>query len=89
VSTARTRIWHVPRLFRAPWLRRFDGYQSCEQILLRCPLAEVSDDLICRERCHVWQEQHGRLGMSLSYVRRGHRENPNELEARPAVELTR
>ena len=62
VSTARTRIWHAPWLFRAPWFRRFDGYESCEQIFIRTPLGEVSDDLICHELCHVWQEQHDRLG---------------------------
>ena len=38
---------------------------------------------------HVFgKEQHGRLGMWLSYLR-GYRENPNELEARRAVALTR
>ena len=52
------------------------------------PLAEVSDDLIVHELCHVWQEQHGRLRMWLSYLR-GYRENPNEVEARRAVALTR
>ena len=83
------RILHVPWLFRLPWFRRFQGYESCEQIFIRRPLAEVSDDLICHELCHVWQEQHGRLGMWLSYVREGYRENPNELEARRAVALTR
>jgi len=89
VSTARTRIWHAPWLFRLPWFRRFQGYESCEQILIRRPLAEVPDDLICHELCHVWQEQHGRLWMWLSYLTAGYRENPNELEARRAVELTR
>ena len=89
VRTARTRIWHAPWLFRLPWFRRFQGYESCEQIFIRRPLAEVSDDLICHELCHVWQEQHGRLRMWLSYVQAGYRENPNEVEARRAVELTR
>ena len=89
VSTARTRIWHAPWLFRLPWFRRFQGYESCEQIFISRPLAEVSDDLICHELCHVWQEQHGRLAMWLSYVREGYGENPNELEARRAVALTR
>ena len=51
--------------------------------------AILSDDLICHELCHVWQEQHGRLWMWLSYVTAGYRENPNEIEARRAVELTR
>jgi hypothetical protein len=89
VSIAHTRIWHAPWLFRLPWFRRFDGYESCGQILLRRPLAAVSDDLVCHELCHVWQEQHGRLRMWLSYVHRGYRENPNEEEARRAVALTR
>ena len=89
VRTAYTRILHVPWLFRAPWFRRFTGYESCEQIFIRLPLADVSDDLICHELCHVWQEQHGRLWMWLSYLTAGYRENPNELEARRAVELTR
>ncbi len=83
VSTAHTRILH------APWFRRFDGYESCGQILLRRPLAEVSDDLVTHELCHVWQEQHGRARMWLSYLRRGYGENPNELEARRAVAETR
>ena len=70
------------------WFRRFDGYESCEQIFIRSPLAEASDDLICHELCHVWQDQHGRLGMWMSYLR-GYRDNPHELEARRAVALTR
>jgi hypothetical protein len=88
VRTARTRIWHAPWLFRLPWFRRFDGYESCGQIFIRRPLAEVSDDLIVHELCHVWQEQHGRLRMWLSYLL-GYRENPNEVEARRAVAETR
>jgi hypothetical protein len=89
VRTGRTRIWHVPWLFRAPWFRRFQGYEACGQILLRRPLAEVSDDLIVHELCHVWQEQHGRLSMWLSYLRRGYQQNPHEVEARQAVTSTR
>ena len=88
VSIARTRIWEAPWLFRLPWFRRFHGYQSCEQIFIRQPLAEVSDDLIVHELCHVWQEQHGRLRMWLSYLK-GYRENANEVEARRAVAETR
>jgi hypothetical protein len=88
VRTGRTRIWHAPWLFELPWFRRFHGYESCEQIFIRRPLAEVSDDLIVHELCHVWQEQHGRLKMWLSYLR-GYGENPNEVEARRAVAETR
>jgi hypothetical protein len=89
VRIARTRIWHLPWLFRLPWFRRFDGYESCGQILLRHPLQHTSDDLIVHELCHVWQEQHGRLRMWLSWLRLGYGENPNELEARRAVAETR
>ena len=89
VDTRRTRIWHVPWLFRAPWFRRFHGYEACGQILIRRPLEDVSDDLIVHELCHVWQEQHGRLRMWLSYLRRGYQHNPNEVEARRAVAETR
>ena len=89
VRIGHVRILHVPWLFRLPWFRRFQGYESCEQIFIRRPLAEVSDDLICHELCHVWQEQHGRLWMWLSYLTAGYRHNQNEIEARRAVELTR
>jgi hypothetical protein len=89
VRIARTRIWHVPWLFRLPWFRRFDGYEACEQILIRRPLDEVSEDLIVHELCHVWQEQHGRTRMWLSYLRLGYKENPNEVEARRAVAESR
>ena len=84
----RVRILHLPWLFRLPWFRRFDGYESCGQILIRRPLQETSDDLITHELCHVWQEQHGRTKMWLSYLL-GYRENPNEVEARRAVAETR
>ena len=83
------RILTVPWLFRLPWFSRFDGYTMWDLILLRAPLDDVSADLICHELCHVWQEQHGRLAMWFSYVREGYGENPNELEARRAVALTR
>jgi len=89
VRTARTRIWHAPWLFRLPWFRRFQGYNMAHLILLKRPLVDVSDDLVTHELCHVWQDQDHRLRMWLSYVQLGYRENPNELEARRAVELTR
>ena len=51
-------------------------------ILLRDPLATVSDDLIVHELCHVWQMQHHPIAMPLSYLWQGYRDNPNEVEAR-------
>jgi hypothetical protein len=81
----RVRILHVPWLFRLPWFRRFRGYNVCHLILLRHPLAEVSDDLITHELCHVWQDQDHRLRMWLSYVVKGYAQNPHEIEARRAA----
>src|ERR671931_136657 len=54
VRTARVRILVVPWLFRLPWFRRFDGYAAWWLILLRQPLAQTPDDLLCHELCHVW-----------------------------------
>ena len=48
------------------------------------PLAEVSQELVTHELCHVWQMQHHPLRMPLSYVVRGYDRNPYELEARRA-----
>ena len=81
----RVRILHVPWLFRLPWFRRFAGYNMGHLILLRRPLAEVSDDLVTHELCHVWQDQDHRLRMWLSYLLRGYSQNPHEIEARRAA----
>ena len=89
VALRRVRILHVPWLFRLPWFRRFHGYTMWPLILLRRPLGETSDDLVCHELCHVWQMQHRPLAMPLSYLLRGYARNPYELEARAAVERTR
>jgi hypothetical protein len=83
------RILHVPWLFRLPWFRRFAGYTMGDVVLLRRPLGEAGDDLVCHELCHVWQMQHHPLRMPLSYLVRGYAQNPYEIEARQAVELTR
>ena len=89
VDTARVRIFHTPWLFRLPGFRRFHGYEIGPYILVRRPLADVPDDLIVHEMCHVWQSQHRHLRMWLSYVYKGYRNNPHEVEARKAVALTR
>jgi hypothetical protein len=89
VRTDRVRILHLPWLFRLPWFRRFHGYATRPWILVKHPLADVSDDLIVHELCHIWQQQHGYLRMSLSYLTRGYADNPNEVEARRAVDATR
>jgi len=56
--------------------------------VLREPLEQAGDDLVTHELCHVWQMQHQPLRMPLSYLR-GYSNNPHELEARRAVEITR
>jgi hypothetical protein len=83
------RILHVPWLFRAPWFRRFRGYEVGPLILLKMPLAQAPEDLIVHELCHVWQDQHRRLRLWTSYLYRGYRNNPHEVEARRATASTR
>jgi hypothetical protein len=89
LDTGRVRILHVPWLFRLPWFRRFTGYNMGPLILLKRPLAEISDDLVTHELCHVWQDQDHRARMWLSYLLQGYARNPHELEARRAVSETR
>lgn|GEM_PF-704838 len=85
VRIERVRVLVVPRLFRLPWFRRFDGYAAWNTILLREPPERAGDDLLCHELCHVWQLQHRPLAMPLSYLRTGYADNPYEAEARGAV----
>jgi hypothetical protein len=56
---------------------------------VRAPVAEAGDDLVTHELCHVWQMQHHPVAMPLSYLYRGYRDNPNEVQARQAAESTR
>ena len=84
----RVRLVSAPWLFRLPWFRRFDGYTMWDLILVRAPVADAGDDLVTHELCHVWQMQHHPLAMPLSYLYRGYRDNPNEVEARRAAEVT-
>lgn len=89
VRTGRVRILHTAWLFRIPGFRRFRGYEVGPLILTKRPLRDVSDDLVVHELCHVWQSQHRGLRMWLSYLYRGYRMNPYEIEAREAVRDTR
>lgn len=86
VSVRRVRLVSAPWLFRLPWLRRFDGYATWWAIFVRGSLDDASEDLVTHELCHVWQMQHHPLRMPLSYLWRGYRRNPYELEARRAVD---
>lgn len=82
VDPTGVRVIHAPWFFRAPVLRRFDGYALPGAILLRRPLAETSDQLLRHELCHVWQmDQRGPL-MPLSYLVKPYARNPYEAEAR-------
>jgi hypothetical protein len=83
------RILHAPWLFRIPGFRRFHGYEVGPLILVRRPLEHTSNDLVTHELCHVWQDQHRRVRMWLSYLWQGYRHNEHEIEARHAVASTR
>jgi hypothetical protein len=83
------RILHTPWLFRIPGFRRFHGYECGPLILVLRPLEEVSNDLVVHELCHVWQDQHRRIRMWLSYLWQGYRNNVHEVEARNAAAATR
>ena len=89
VSVRSVRILVVPRLFRLPWFRRFDGYALHGTILLRSAAFLEDEDLVTHELCHVWQMQHHPLRMPLSYVLQGYAENPYEREAGHATGETR
>ena len=88
VRVGRVRILSVPWLFRLPWFRRFHGYAARPLILLSGPLSGAREDLIVHELCHIWQQQHGYLRMSLSYLTRGYQDNQHEIEARRAARET-
>jgi hypothetical protein len=77
----------APWFFRLPGLHRFDGYATHRLILLRS--ADVSDDLVTHELCHVWQMQHRPIRMPLSYLGTGYAANHYERQARAAVTATR
>jgi hypothetical protein len=89
VRTDGVRVLTLPWLFRLPYMRRFDGYALWKTILLRRPVAQVSDDLLTHELCHLWQGQNRRWHMLLTYVTTRYDANPYEREARAAVAATR
>jgi hypothetical protein len=89
VAMRHVRIVHAPWFFRIPGLRRFKGYEVGPLILVARPLEAVSNDLVTHELCHVWQDQHRRLYMWLSYLWQGYRDNEHEIQAREAAAGTR
>ena len=74
----------TPWLFELPPWRRYDGFATHRVIFLR--RANVSDDLITHELCHVWQMQRP-LAMPLSYLY-GYDRSPYERQAREAARRT-
>jgi len=89
VRMRHVRILVAPWFFRVPGLRRFVGYEAGPLIIVKRPLEDVSNDLVTHELCHVWQDQHRRLYMWLSYLWQGYRDNEHEIEARAAARRTR
>jgi hypothetical protein len=89
VRIDRVRVVTMPWFFQLPWLRRYAGYTLIRTILLRRPLAQVSDDLLTHELCHVWQMQNEPLKVIWAFFTHRYRNNPYEIEARQAVEQTR
>ena len=89
VRMRNVRIVRAPWLFRVPGFRRYSGYEAGPLILVERPLAEVSNDLVTHELCHVWQDQRRRAYMWLSYLWQGYRHNEHEIEARAAATRTR
>lgn len=87
VRLGRVRLRHAPWFFRLPRLRRYHGYALVRTILIR--RRDASDDLVTHELCHVWQLQHRPLHVVWKYLTTRYRNNPYEVEARRAVDLTR
>ena len=83
------RTVHAPWAVPHPGLPPFAGYEAGPLIFVKRPLEEVSKDLIAHELCHVWQDQHRRAYMWLSYLWQGYRHNEHELEAREGTVRTR
>ncbi|MDQ3870643.1 MAG: hypothetical protein M3301_03375 [Chloroflexota bacterium] len=89
VRMQHVRVLHTRWLFRIPGFRRFHGYECGPLILVRRPLEQIGNDLVTHELCHVWQDQHRRAYMWLSYLWQGYRHNEHEIEARHATATTR
>ena len=87
VRVDRVRIRVAPWFFRIPGFWRYHGYAFWRTILLRS--ADVPDDLVTHELCHIWQGQHRAVHMGWKNVTTRHRSNPYEIEARRAVDKTR
>jgi hypothetical protein len=87
VDVTRVRLVVAPWFFRIPGFRRYAGYAFWRTIVVK--RADVSDDLVTHELCHVWQGQHRPWHVLWTWATTRYAENPYELEARRAVAETR
>ena len=70
-----------------PGFRRYHGYAFWRTILLKH--ANLPDDLVTHELCHIWQGQHRALHMAWKHMTTRYRSNPYEIQARRAVAETK
>ena len=87
VDVSRVRVVVAPWFFRIPGFRRYTGYAFWRTIVLK--RADVSDDLLTHELCHVWQGQHRPWHVVYTWATSRYDHNPYELEARRAAAATR
>jgi hypothetical protein len=87
VRIEKVRVVVAPRFFRLPHFRRYAGYALWRTILVQS--ADVSDDLLTHELCHIWQSQQRFWHMTVKHLTTRYRKNPYEIEARRAVAETR
>jgi hypothetical protein len=87
VDLSRVRVVVAPWFFRIPGFRRYTGYAFWRTIILK--QADASDDLLTHELCHIWQGQHRRWHVLLTWATTRYASNPYELEARRAAAETR
>ena len=87
VRIERVRVVVAPWFFRLPHFRRYHGYALWRTILLKC--ADVSEDLLTHELCHIWQGQQRFWHMTYKHWTTRYRKNPYEIEARCAAAETR
>jgi len=87
VRMEKVRVFVTPWFFRIPGFRRYVGYAFWRTILLK--QANLSDDLLTHELCHIWQGQHRALHMTWKHVTTRYRTNPYEIQARRAAAETR
>jgi hypothetical protein len=87
VDVSRVRLVVAPWFFRIPGFRRYTGYAFWRTIVVK--RADVSDDLLTHELCHVWQGQQRPWHVVYTWATSRYDSNPYEHEARRAAAETR